>query len=72
VRPDEICSPDLAADVADRDAAGDLLQDRRDLLDGDTLLLYGTTSWADEPDCAAKLALKLNSEIGSPSPDLLS
>ena len=34
--------PDLATDIADRDAAFDLLQHGGDLLDGKALLLHGT------------------------------
>ena len=36
--------PDLATDVADRDAALGLLQDGGDLLDGKALLLHGISS----------------------------
>src|SRR5262245_17590670 len=36
---------DLAADVADGHASCDLLQDRRNLLNGKALSLHGTPSW---------------------------
>jgi hypothetical protein len=52
--------PDLAADVANGDLAGRLLQDRGDLLGGESLLLHGTPSRADWPDCAAELTVPLN------------
>src|SRR5262249_13069911 len=37
--------PNLAADVAHSHARRDLLQDRRNLLDGKALSLHGTPSW---------------------------
>src|SRR5262249_18446786 len=37
--------PELAADVAHSHASRDLLQDRRNLLDGKALSLHGTPSW---------------------------
>jgi hypothetical protein len=52
--------PDLATDVTDWYAARYLLQHRRDLLDGKPLLLLGTTSQANWPDCAAELALQMH------------